>query len=205
MTTVYLARHGESEANVRKVFSNKWGGGSTDLPLTILGRRQADQGARWLAGRGATHIYAAPLLRAQQTAAIFKEALNLPVTILEDLDEVRVGDLDGRADPKAWEIFDAIFDRWYAGDKSAGFPGGETFGQALERYQEALREIALRHPSGTAIAVTHGGIQLTVLPRICPTMDSSARSLPNVAISQIEVTPDGFACHLWGSTAHLAD
>ncbi len=31
MTTVYLVRHGESEANVRRIFSN----GRVDLPLTI--------------------------------------------------------------------------------------------------------------------------------------------------------------------------
>jgi 2,3-bisphosphoglycerate-dependent phosphoglycerate mutase len=202
MTMIYLARHGESEANVRRVFSNRWGH-PTDLPLTELGKRQAELGAKWLVGRGATHIYAAPLIRAQETAAIFQAALDLPITILEDLDEVRVGDLDGRDDPEAWETFEGIFHRWYAGDESAQFPGGETFGEALARYQAALREIAVRHPGGTAIAVTHGGIQLTVLPRICPTLDRSSRSLPNVAISQVEVTTDGFACHLWGSTAHL--
>jgi broad specificity phosphatase PhoE len=199
MTTLYLLRHGESEANVRRIFSN----GKVDLPLTELGRRQAQQTATWLEGRGVACVFSAPLLRARQTAQIVARHLGVPVTVLGDLDEVRVGDLDGRDDPAGWEILARVLDRWYAGDLDAAFPGGETFRQALARFEAALRQIALLYPDGAVAAVTHGAIQLTVLPRLCPASDLVTRTLPNVAVSTLEITPQGFACTLWASTAHL--
>lgn len=199
MTTLYLLRHGESEANVRRIFSN----GKVDLPLTELGRRQAQQTATWLEGRGVACVFSAPLLRARQTAQIVARHLGVPVTVLGDLDEVRVGDLDGRDDPAGWEILARVLDRWYAGDLDAAFPGGESFRQALARFEAALRQIALLYPDGAVAAVTHGAIQLTVLPRLCPASDLVTRTLPNVAVSTLEITPQGFACTLWASTAHL--
>ena len=199
MTTVFLIRHGESVANVRRVFSN----GKVDLPLTELGRRQAEQAAAWLADRGIQHVFHAPLLRARETAEIVASRLGVDTTVLRDLDEVRVGDFDGRDDQASWDAFGLVLDRWFAGEMDAAFPGGETLGQALARYEAALREIALRYPEGAVAAITHGAIQLTVLPRLCDTIDPAARSLPNVAISSIEVTPERFACSLWASTAHL--
>jgi len=199
MTTLYLVRHGESEANVRRVFSN----GKVDLPLTDLGRRQAQQAAAWLDGRGVAWVYSAPLLRARQTARIVARRLGVPLTLLDGLDEVRVGDLDGRDDPASWDVLARVLERWYAGDLDAAFPAGETFRQALARFEAALRQIARRHPDGAAVAVTHGAIQLTVLPRLCPALDQTTRTLPNAALSMLEITPRGYACTVWASTAHL--
>ena len=202
MTTIYLLRHGESEANVRRVFSN----GKLDLPLTALGREQAARAGRWLRDRGVTHVYSAPLLRARQTAAILAEQLGLDQpTVVTDLDEVRVGDLDTRDDDEAWAHYDVIFGGWLSGDDAARFPGGESFSEARLRYAAALRRIAEAHPNGTVAAATHGGIQLTVLPRLCPTIafGPGGPQMPHVAINRLEVTPDGIACSLWASTAHL--
>ena len=202
MTTIYLLRHGESEANVRRVFSN----GKLDLPLTPLGRDQAACAGCWLRGKGVTHVYSAPLLRAQQTAGILAEQLGLEQpTVLDDLDEVRVGDLDTREDADAWAQYDVVFKGWLDGDDSARFPGGESFAQARARYESALKQIAGQHPNGTVVAATHGGIQLTVLPRLCPTISfgPDGPQMPHVAINRLEVTPQGIACSLWASTAHL--
>ena len=202
MTTIYLLRHGESEANVRRVFSN----GKLDLPLTELGRHQAACAGRWLKDKGITHVYSAPLLRAQQTAAILAEQLGLDQpTVLEDLDEVRVGDLDTRDDSEAWAHYDVVFGAWLNGDDDSRFPGGESFAVARHRYAAALSQIAEAHPNGTVVAATHGGIQLTVLPRLCPTISfgPDGPQMPHVAINRLEVTPDGFACSLWASTAHV--
>lgn len=203
MTTIYLLRHGESEANVRHVFSN----GKLDLPLTALGREQAARAGRWLTDKAVTHLYSAPLLRARQTAEILAEHLALPeFTTLADLDEVRVGDLDTRDDAEAWSTYDVVMSGWLDGDSDARFPGGESFGEARARYEGVLRHIARNHPAGTVAAATHGGIQLTVLPRLCPTITfgPDGPQMPHVAINRLQVSPDGFACSLWASVEHLA-
>jgi broad specificity phosphatase PhoE len=205
LTTLYLVRHGESEANVRRIFSN----GKVDLPLTDLGRRQAEQAAACLAGRGAVHVFSSPLLRARQTAAVIAAQLAVETTVLADLDEVRVGDLDGRQDAASWAVHDRVIARWRAGHRSASFPGGETYGQAYDRYAAVLREIARQCPGQTVVAVSHGAIQMTVLPRLCPSLGRELRrarhrwGLRNAAITTLEITPQGIVCPVWGSTDHV--
>jgi hypothetical protein len=62
------------------------------------------------------------------------------------------------------------------------------------------------------VAVTHGAIQLTVVPRLCPPLAARMASgavpwtLPNTAIALLEVSADGadgagFACTTWGASA----
>ena len=64
MTVFYLLRHGQSEANVKRIFT-----GQLDrYGLSPLGRRQAERAADYLADRGIDRIYSSDLLRARQTA-----------------------------------------------------------------------------------------------------------------------------------------
>lgn len=206
MTTIYFVRHGESQANVERVFSN----GRVDLPLTALGWRQAAQAARWLERRGVAHVYSSPLLRARQTAQLIARRTGIMVTVLADLDEIRVGDLDGRRDAASWTLHDQIVARWRTGDRAAAFPGGESYGQAYDRFAAAVHEVARAHPEQVVAAVTHGAILGTVVPRLCPALgDEITRgavrwALRNAAITTLEVSPDGFACPTWGYVGHLS-
>ena len=63
---LYFVRHGQSEANVQMVISNR------DLfhPLTELGRQQAEALAQSLAEVPVAAIYSSPIVRAAQTAQI---------------------------------------------------------------------------------------------------------------------------------------
>src|SRR5215213_6896136 len=86
----YYLRHGETEANAAGTIA-----GSLDVELTPLGREQARLAARALAGAPITAIYASPLRRARETAQPIAEALQLPVTILDEIAERNWGDLEG--------------------------------------------------------------------------------------------------------------
>lgn len=74
MTRPYFARHGESDANLQRVFANRGDG----PPLTSCGRQQASTLAGQLAGDGIQHVYASSLLRARQTAEILASRLAVP-------------------------------------------------------------------------------------------------------------------------------
>ena len=71
---LYFIRHGESEANIANVFSNRPPGHA----LTAAGREQARGAGRAPAPEGLTAIYSSPLLRATQTADILAQSLGLP-------------------------------------------------------------------------------------------------------------------------------
>lgn len=73
MSRLYFVRHGESEANVLKVISNR----GSRHGLTEKGRRQSAELASNLEGSRATRIYSSPLLRALQTAETVSSALGV--------------------------------------------------------------------------------------------------------------------------------
>ena len=81
MTTIYIARHGQNEDNVRGILN-----GHRDLPLTDLGRQQARQLARHIKDRELVFdaVHASPLDRAFETAAIVATALGLAEPIVHD-------------------------------------------------------------------------------------------------------------------------
>lgn len=126
-TLVLWARHGQNEANLSRQFSYL----RLDLDLTTVGRAQAERLAGALAERlrelpRPPALFASPLRRAQQTAAIVAKQMGGDVGILDELREVNVGDLDGRSDSEAWKIYESVLDDWRRGDHDRRFPGGET-------------------------------------------------------------------------------
>ncbi|HYM66685.1 MAG TPA: histidine phosphatase family protein, partial [Patescibacteria group bacterium] len=139
---LYLVRHGETEwsANGRHT-------GSTDLPLTAEGEREAQDLRRRLAGLGFDTVYSSPLQRSRRTAELAGYP-NPEITPL--LKEVDYGDYEGlttqtiRESNPGWELF------------SDGCPGGETPAQIYARAQEF---IALAASSGPRVlAFAHGHI-----------------------------------------------
>ena len=74
MTTLYFVRHGESRANVDKVFT-----GQTDVPLSDRGMRQAEELKERLLSLRPDAFFSSDLLRAVQTVTPAAEALGLAV------------------------------------------------------------------------------------------------------------------------------
>ena len=150
MTTILLARHGETDWNRELRFQ-----GRADPALNELGRRQARELADRLAGLGVDAVYTSPLARARETAEIVAERIGAPVEVDEELSEVDVGEWQGLTRAEIEERFPEAFRRWIA--HGPGWEQGETYEQMTERIGRALDRIARRHPRGTVLVVTHGG------------------------------------------------
>ena len=105
---LYFARHGESEANVLRVISNR----GSRHGLTEKGRWQAAELASNLKGSGATRIYSSPLLRACQTAEILSSALGVDYDVTDALREFDCGIAEGRSDPESWEMHRQVMEEW---------------------------------------------------------------------------------------------
>ena len=151
MTTVYLARHGQSDWNAANRFQ-----GHSDRPLTELGRRQAAALAEELESQEPlSAIYASPLRRALETASIVGARLGLEPVPVDDLREVDVGGWSGLSRNEVEERFPEAFRRWLDGGE--GWEDGETYANMATRVMEALRLIAENHPEDTVLVVSHGG------------------------------------------------
>lgn len=150
MTTILLARHGESDWNA----AGRWQG-HADRPLTELGRRQAALLAEELAAVQLEAVYASDLRRAWETAEIAVAGRGLDVVRLRELREVDVGSWSGLSRAEAAKRFPEAFERWRSGGH--GWEDGEPYDDMAARVVAAVRRIAEVHPCGRVLVVSHGG------------------------------------------------
>jgi probable phosphoglycerate mutase len=150
VTTILLARHGETDWNSER----RWQG-HADRPLNEVGREQARELAETLTDRAIDVVYSSDLLRAHETALIVGERLGLPVGVDSGLREVDVGDWSGRVHSEIEGLDPDGYRRWREGGK--GWAGGESYEEMGERVVAAVLRLAARHPGETVLIVTHGG------------------------------------------------
>ena len=146
-----LVRHGETASNIERKLDTAMPG----PPLTELGHKQARELADTLGAEDLVAVYASIGLRAQQTAQPTAERFGLPVQVLEGIEEIQVGSLEGRNDTEAYQTYLQTVIRWAEGALDVAFPGGGESGQqVLDRFLGAIESI---RQDGTVMVVTHGG------------------------------------------------
>jgi|WetSurMetagenome_2_1015567.scaffolds.fasta_scaffold384643_1 broad specificity phosphatase PhoE len=167
---IYFVRHGESEANVLRVISNR------DLPygLTVTGRKQAEELAKRLCGKPISCIYSSPIPRARQTGEVLSIALNVAMKIVDALREPDCGILEGRGDASAWAQHKYWMETWLAGRSlNLGPLDGEIYNMVRERFVRFIDELVEEYGNSQAecILVTHGELLLFGLPGVLRNVD----------------------------------
>jgi 2,3-bisphosphoglycerate-dependent phosphoglycerate mutase len=150
VTTLLLARHGESDWNREK----RWQG-FADRPLTDRGRRQAEELADRLDGTELDAVYSSDLQRARDTAEVVARRRGLAVSTTPDLREVDVGAWSGLNRAEAEAQFPEAYARWLHGGE--GWEDGETYEQLAARVLKEMQRIAAAHDGGRVLVVAHGG------------------------------------------------
>lgn len=149
MTTLLLARHGETDWNR----DQRWQGHS-DTPLNQLGREQARELAESLDGIDA--VYSSDLARSRETAEIVSERLGLEVQVDERLRERSFGAWEGLTMKEIEERFQDAHDRWRVGE-GHGADDAEAFDAFAARVHSFLDDVLHRHPDQTVLVIAHGG------------------------------------------------
>jgi broad specificity phosphatase PhoE len=147
VTTLYLVRHGESEANAAAVFA-----GQTDSPLTAKGREQANVVARALRPVHFDRIVASTLSRTTDTGAEIAAGRGIPVETYADLREIDLGAAAGKP-------FDELKGLpSYTSDGFTQWPGGESLDQVVARAMGVIDRLVAESPGKTICIVGHGGV-----------------------------------------------
>jgi probable phosphoglycerate mutase len=200
-TRVLVLRHGQSEGNVAQVWTSSLDG----YPLTERGREQARTAGERLTDRGVTAIYASPLPRAQQTAAEVGAVLGIPVATLAGVHELDVGVHEGEHDDNVAPVALHVFSAWWRDeDLTAGFPGGETGQQIVDRMRAALDSVADRHEGETIVVVSHGGAMAVGIQWLCDNLDAlfvSQHILANCELVELRRDAEGWRCDVWAGLA----
>jgi ribonuclease H / adenosylcobalamin/alpha-ribazole phosphatase len=201
-TTMLLLRHGETEHSVDMRFS-----GRNDLPLTALGREQAEASARRLSSYdGIDTVVCSPLRRAQETAVVVAKELGADPVEEPGLAELDFGDWEGLTFAEVRERWPEQLDAWLASPDVAP-PGGESITDVTNRVRRARNRMLTAHPGGTILVVSHV-TPIKILLRIgldAPTATLFRLHLDIASLSTVDWYADGPASvRLVNDTSHLS-
>ena len=152
MTRILLIRHGQSEANLQKVFAGSW-----DCALTSLGLSQADLTAQYVLERYPVDcVYSSDLQRAYITGKTLADRLQQNVIPVRALREIYAGAWEQTTFDQLPVQFPNTYSVWLQDIGNAVCDGGESVAQLQHRVVEALMEIVRDNPHRTVVVVTHG-------------------------------------------------
>jgi 2,3-bisphosphoglycerate-dependent phosphoglycerate mutase len=195
---LYCLRHGES-ANVLAGAA----GALPLAPLTDRGREQGSAAAAALGTEPVACVYASSALRAQQTAEIIATAHGLRATIMADLAEVGIGELEGATDAATRARTAEVLRSWVVdGDLDPRVADGEDGHAVVDRMTRSLTAIADAHNGATAVVVGHVASLTAALATICHLgTEIWGAPLPYAVPFLVERTPDGWRCSAWPTAA----
>jgi broad specificity phosphatase PhoE len=167
MTHLYFVRHGESEANVQRIFA-----GQMDTPLTEKGRAQAKAVGKAARRQHFDLIVSSPLIRAYDTAKIIAREIGYPIEkiVVNDVfKEHYIGGLSG----KSWDEYD---------EYDARITDMETRNELKVRAAKGL-ELLKSLPGDTILLVGHGSFVRLLQEAIDPTHEYPEP--PNAEVVQL--------------------
>jgi 2,3-bisphosphoglycerate-dependent phosphoglycerate mutase len=173
MTTLLLARHGETDWNRELRIQ-----GSSDIALNELGREQARALAEELADVPLDAIYASDLSRARATAAAVAATHGLDVA------------LDSRLRERSFGSWEGLTREDIATFPEGSRHDGESDEQVRARVLEAVQEIARAHPGQQVLVVSHGGALNTLWHHA---LGVRVERWENCAVYKLAIRDDGFA------------
>lgn len=206
MRALHLARHGQSVWNAGRRFQ-----GSHDAPLSDLGRRQAAALGAALRRRGLAHVYASPMERARETAQAVVSEVGVPLTLVDDLRELCLGDWEGRTVDEIRALPGDLYARWVKDPVLGCPPGGEALADVQARVVAAVDAIARAHPDGDEVLiVAHGGVISAYLAHCLglPLSSIWRITLSNASLSRVappRVLSVNDTAHLAGVDASLPE
>ncbi len=201
--TLYLIRHGQSQANAEGRVQ-----GWLDSPLSPLGMAQARQVAQRLAAEGVEFfaVYSSPLERAAETARAITDTLGCPLYFNDGLREINTGPLSGLTGEEIAARYPERHRAYLQNQPLPPIPGVETEAEFLRRVAAALDTILAHLPDGqTAGVVTHGGtlnacmrhwLRLNNHGRRSFRFGNASISVVRVLASHVEINRLNDTCHL---------
>lgn len=204
---VYFVRHGESESWAKNVHQGH------ETALSALGRQQAKQVVARFRTIPLELIVSSKFIRAQETARIVHEALDVPLEISELFHEWKgPSETYGKdlGDMRVQMIYDEI--DVHLDDPNWHYSDEENFFDLRNRVETAVNDLSSRSVENILV-VTHGAVLLMILGWVCfgEQLSSSlymsmfhTYQLHNTGICEFELNSDG-KWHLvtWNDHVHL--
>jgi len=199
MLHLILVRHGETEWNVQRRYQ-----GQFNVPLSPVGRQQAERIAQRLAGQKIDAVYASDLERAWETAAIIAAKHNLAVASEPRLRELKFGVLEGLTFDEAQIQYPEMITAWLK-DFNQPPQGAESVDLFNARIIALLDDLKQKHDEQTLLLVGHGG-SLSEILRVVLGLSREKRwylEMENASLSEVLIAEDYVSLKRLNDTGHL--
>lgn len=217
---IWLTRHGESVGNVAAALAERTGAGrlglelrDADVPLTDVGREQAEALGTWLAEQPVrpSTVWASPFLRAHDTARIALDAAGMPPALRLDerLRDRDLGILDlvsthgiETEHPEEWARRLRLGKFWYRP------PGGESWADVALRLRSVLPEVVAG--DGPVLVVAHDVVVSLIVYVLCGMTEPeimhlvAGRAVGNATVTRLTRDGDAWTLDRFAQADHLA-
>ena len=151
MTRIILVRHGQTAWNRAERFR-----GHSDVPLNGTGSSQAHAAARRIVSTWKVDaVYTSPLRRALDTAQAIAQRCGLTAQPCDGLIDINFGEWQGLTADEVAATYPEQLHLWRTAPQRLRIPGGESIARVRRRSTHAVHELALAHPGGTILLVSH--------------------------------------------------
>ncbi len=176
-----LARHGQSTWNAERRFQ-----GATDIALSALGRAQAAALGQALAGYRVSAAYVSPYRRARETAEIALAGGEIPLSAMDELRELSLGDWEGCTVDEVRGREGDPYRAWLLAPHDCPPPNGEPLDAVYRRVQSAVERISAAHGDDEdVLVVAHGGV---ISVYACVLLGCSFNSLWRLRVDNASLT-----------------
>ncbi len=196
-----LVRHGVTDWNTLGRMQ-----GHTDVPLSALGRLQAEAVADRLASERVDAVYTSDLARAADTGRAIANRHGLDIQQLPDLRETMLGEWEGMTDDEIRARGDGdALDRYRCDPSIYRPPGSESVEAVARRIAAARATVARQHATGCVVVVGHGGSLRAIFCEAirAPIRCMFAFRLGNASVSVVDYAPSRSSIVMLNCTHHL--
>ncbi|MBE6701524.1 MAG: histidine phosphatase family protein [Ruminococcaceae bacterium] len=200
-TRVLILRHGQSIANIEKIWS-----GRRDVELSELGIKQAEFAAEMLKSEKIDRVFSSTLKRAYRTALPFAKDRGLDVVTIPDFVEWDGGKWEGVPFDEVPVRFPEEYRLWC--EEPSKLVLGESANNVRERCGKALDRLYEENKGLTILLVCHGGVIKTIPSYFSGNSDEVLDNTPiptNCSITEVAYTDGKGRVERYSDDSYLGD
>lgn len=187
MLEIIFVRHGESEMNMKGIYS-----GWTNCILTQNGLKQAEIVSEKLAGEEIDLIISSDLDRCLETAEIINKFHKKTIIKEINLKEINFGIWEGLSYDEICIGFPQKVKAWEEDYVNFKMPKGESLFEMHQRVNNALGRIIDEYKEGTILIVSHSGVIRSILSQqVLGSIDGYWKfKIENCGITRLQIVDD---------------
>ena len=202
-TTLYLVRHGATDANEQRPYILQ--GASMDHSLSTTGQQQANYVGQFLSTFTIDAVYASPMKRANETAQAIATPHSLEVQHREKLVEVDVGKWEGMNWDDIMSQYPTEYEQFMSDPSTHSYYEGETYGDVLVRAKPVIEELLTKHTGESIVVVAHNVVNRVIIANYLGLPLSQGKDIKqaNACVNVIRRQGDETALVTMNSNFHL--